>query len=135
PAGRRLPTSTSPDRYRRTVRRLICRYRAIALIVQPHACSALASTTGSHASIVSGLPRLVTIRSDHRVEGAPCRRWDLPPATHQLGTFSEQVWALPPERQHRRGAARRRAPCTPDPPATATAARKRPASVCECERS
>jgi hypothetical protein len=41
----------------------------------------------------------VTIRSDHRVEGAPCRRWDLPPATHQLGTFSEQVWALPPERQ------------------------------------
>ena len=37
-AGRAaLPTSTSPDRYRRTVRRLICRCRAIALIVQPRA--------------------------------------------------------------------------------------------------
>ncbi len=84
-------TSTSSDRYRRTVRRLISRCRAIALTVQPRACSALASTTGSHASIISGLPRLVTIRSDHRVGGAPRRRWDLPPATHQLGTFSEQV--------------------------------------------
>jgi len=65
-----------PTRCRVTVRLLICRCRAIALIDQPRACSAFASTYGSHASTRQAIRRgSYRIGGNRTVEGLTHLRW------------------------------------------------------------